>query len=424
MVQKNFFTNLKASLLVVFLCTLAVMTIFEVVKQILNPGITVWESHIITILFTSCIAIIIAYFTFQSLHEAHQKASEELEKRITAESLLIKSEAQYRAFVESADESIYTVDREGRYLLMNSRHLERQGISSDEFQTKSYADLHSSEDTGRFMALIDKVITTRLSLQDEYERQGRSFLRQLNPVIDAGTGGVIAITVISSEITERKRAEKALRQANKKLNLLSGITRHDIRNQLTVLIGFIEMLHEKVPDPSLNEYFQVVTTAAERISAMIRFTKEYEEIGVLVPIWQEIRTIVDLAENGAPLGKVRVCNNLPPGTEVFADPLIVKVFYNLMDNAVRYGGKNTTITFSMTRSGPDHVIFCEDDGKGVPAGEKEKIFDRGFGKNTGLGLALVREILDITGITIIENGVPGKGARFEITVPPGMFRER
>ncbi len=66
--------------------------------------------------------------------------------------------------------------------------------------------------------------------------------------------------------------------------------------------------------------------------------------------------------------------------------------------------------------------MCEDDGEGVPADEKEKIFERGFGKNTGLGLFISREILDITGITIRETGVPGKGARFEMAVPKGTYR--
>jgi signal transduction histidine kinase len=52
----------------------------------------------------------------------------------------------------------------------------------------------------------------------------------------------------------------------------------------------------------------------------------------------------------------------------------------------------------------------------------ERIFEQGFGKNTGLGLFLSREILAITGLTITENSVPGKGARFEITVPKGAYR--
>ena len=155
---------------------------------------------------------------------------------------------------------------------------------------------------------------------------------------------------------------------------------------------------------------------------MIKFTEKYEQIGVNAPVWQDCRTLIDTAAKQAPIGKVTVENNLLPGTEVFADPLIVKVFYNLMDNAVRYGGKITTIQFSAEGRGDDKVIVCEDDGIGILAEEKEKIFNPGFGKNTGLGLALSREVFNLTGITIVETGEPGKGARFEITVPKGTWR--
>ncbi|MDO9034436.1 MAG: HAMP domain-containing sensor histidine kinase [Methanoregula sp.] len=154
---------------------------------------------------------------------------------------------------------------------------------------------------------------------------------------------------------------------------------------------------------------------------MIQFTKEYEQIGVNASVWQDCRALVDTAAKQATLGKVNVKNDLPAGTKVFGDPLIIKVFYNLMDNAVRYGGKITTIRFFLQEQGDDYVIVCEDDGEGVIPEGKEKIFERGFGKNTGLGLTLLREILEITGITIKETGEHGSGARFEITVPKGMF---
>jgi signal transduction histidine kinase len=68
------------------------------------------------------------------------------------------------------------------------------------------------------------------------------------------------------------------------------------------------------------------------------------------------------------------------------------------------------------------VILFEDNGVGIPAEDKTKLFTKGFGKNTGLGLFLSREILAITGITITENGEPGEGARFEIRVPKAMYR--
>ena len=248
-------------------------------------------------------------------------------------------------------------------------------------------------------------------------------------------GNVVGAVVTFIDITERKELEKemeyhalelrqfstSLAAANKKLTLLSSITRHDINNQLTVLMGFLAILKKKQPDPTLNEYCSKASNAAQRISAMIQFTKEYDAIGVSTPVWQDVRTVLDTAAKEAPLGKIIVKNDLPAGIEVFADPLFVKVCYNLMDNAVRYGGKITTIRFYDEEIDGVHVVVCEDDGEGVVAEEKEKIFERGFGKNTGLGLALSREILSITGITIRETGEPGKGARFEMTVPNGAW---
>jgi PAS domain S-box-containing protein len=227
---------------------------------------------------------------------------------------------------------------------------------------------------------------------------------------------------VTERTAELSLAQEAFRQANKKLNLLSRITRHDINNQLTILQGFLKILEMKQPDPFLKEYFRKGADAAESISSIIRFTKEYEEIGVNAPVWQDCRTLLDTASKQVSLGTITMKNDLPAGTEVFADPMIVKVFYNLMDNAVRYGGKITNIRFSVQESGDDHLLLCEDDGEGIPADQKEPIFEQGFGRNTGLGLFLAREILGITGITIRETGEPGKGARFEMTMPKEVYR--
>jgi signal transduction histidine kinase len=224
------------------------------------------------------------------------------------------------------------------------------------------------------------------------------------------------------DITERKMAEEALCEANKKLNLLYDITRHDINNQILALNSFIELLHEKSPDPALEYYFSWITQSVNRISAMIQFTKEYATIGITTPLWQDTRTLVDTAAKQIHLGNVTVKNDLPAGIEIFADSLIIKVFYNLMDNAVRYGGKITVIRFFWEERNGNGIIVCEDDGTGIQYPDKERIFEQGFGKNTGIGLFLSREILSITGITIRETGEPGKGTRFEMTFPPDAYR--
>ena len=338
---------------------------------------------------------------------------------------LRESEKEFRQLFESASDAVFVIAMDTtRIIDANSMASALYGYDHDELLTMKSTELsaepeatqraahEAQKEPGRVMTIPLRLHRKRDGTVFPVEITARNIARGRQPVL----------LVACRDITERKRVDEALALASRKLNLLSSITRHDINNQLTGLRGYLTLLEKKQPDPTFTEYFQKINIAAQRISAMIQFTKEYEKIGVNSPVWQNCRTLVDTAAKQATLGKVMVKNDLPAGHEVFADPLVVKVFYNLMDNAVRYGGKITTIRFSTEERDGVHFVVCEDDGDGVIAGEKEKIFERGFGKNTGLGLALSREILDITGITIRETGEPGKGARFEMVVPKGAWR--
>ena len=336
-----------------------------------------------------------------------------------------RAEELYLTIFENMGTAMIILEEDTTISHVNDEMEKISGYSREEIEGRvKWPTLVATEDIKKMLEYHHLRRTTPDSAPRNYEfrlihKTGKVRDAALIAAIIPGTKkSVISI----SDITERKKTEQALHEANKKLTLLSSLTRHDINNQLTVLQGYLDVLEQMHPDLTHKDYFQKVSTAAQRISSMIQFTKEYEKIGVNAPIWKDCRTIVDIAAKEAPLGKVMVKNDLPAGAEVFADPLIVKVFYNLMDNAVRYGGKITIIQFSVQEAGDDHLIVCEDDGDGVVAEEKEKIFERGFGKNTGLGLALSREILSITGITITENGELGKGARFEMMVPEGAYR--
>jgi len=253
------------------------------------------------------------------------------------------------------------------------------------------------------------------------DRKVRTVLWNSANILDP-SGSILSTIAQGVDITERKEVEKAFKAANKKLNLLSSITRHDINNQLTVIRGYTSLLQKKQPDPSFANYYEKINTSEDQIASLIQFTKLYENIGVNAPVWQDVGTLVDLAAKDLTMGKIHVDNEIPGGAEVFADPLIARVFYNLLDNAVRHGGKVTIIRFTAKAESREWIIACEDDGEGVLVEDKEKIFKRGFGKNTGLGLFLSREILAINGITIRETGEPGKGARFEMAVPKGAYR--
>ncbi|MCK9592163.1 MAG: PAS domain S-box protein [Methanoregula sp.] len=350
---------------------------------------------------------------------------EDISERKNTEAALRESEERYRQLVEQSPDAII-VHTNGQVVYANPACVKLLGgQDSGDFVGQPVLNFVHPD----FRQTVIERIRVMTDGKEPIALLEEKFLRLDGTAIDvdvAAIPGVFenkpSVQVTFRDITGRKRVEDALRQANKKLTLLTSVTRHDIDNQITTLLGFLRILEKKQPDPTLSEYFQKISTTAKRISAMIRFTKEYERIGIHEPVWQDPRMIIRTAAKESPLGKVIVKNDLPSGTEVFADPLIVKVFYNLMDNAVRYGNKITTIQFTLQESGDDHVITCEDDGEGIPAEEKDRIFSRGYGKNTGMGLFLAREILSITGITIRETGEPEKGARFEITIPKGVFR--
>ena len=229
----------------------------------------------------------------------------------------------------------------------------------------------------------------------------------------------IICTVV--DITENKQAQEALTQANKKLNLLNNITRHDILNQLTALIGFLEISRNDTRDPELLQYILKEEHAAHAIKSQILFTRDYQDVGGQSPKWQNVAETVSLAIATIDLHKVQVKIDIRQ-VHVFADPLLEKVFYNLVENSLRHGERVTEITLRAAENADGMDLIVEDNGAGVPDEAKEKIFRREYFKNTGFGLFLTREILAITGLSITENGRPGAGARFVIHAPKGVYR--
>ena len=245
-----------------------------------------------------------------------------------------------------------------------------------------------------------------------------------------------AVLLLLTDISDRKalenqlmtRAEEltrlslSLAMANKKLNLLGSLTRHDIINKLTLISGYTSQLKKRAPDPELAPYFAKQEDAVRRINDYLQFTKTYEAIGINTPAWLDVKAMVRRGFAAVPHEGITLESDLD-GITVYADPLFEKIFPNLLDNSVRHGGHVTRVRVYTREADGELTLYWEDNGTGVPADEKERIFERGYGKNTGLGLFLATDILYITGITIHETGEPGRGARFEIALPKGMWRK-
>ena len=223
--------------------------------------------------------------------------------------------------------------------------------------------------------------------------------------------------MLTEEIQERKHAEDTLSVANKKLNLLSAITRHDILNSLTALKGYLQFIQDDHPD---IQYLDQCHEFASMIESNIMFTRIYDEIGINRPTWQDLSKLIEKVISEFPGNNLAFHIDIDR-ISVYADPLFEKVLYTLIDNILRHAETATDVTIR-TETSQSLTILFEDNEGGIPAHEKEKIFERGYGKNTGLGLFISRDILAITGIDIRETGEPGVGARFEIEVPPDSWR--
>ncbi|PWR70562.1 CHASE4 domain-containing protein [Methanospirillum lacunae] len=236
--------------------------------------------------------------------------------------------------------------------------------------------------------------------------------------LETGKQGYLCVI---TDISQYRSAERELLLSNKKLSLLGSMTRHDIVNQLTTIRGMLGLIRRKNIDTSLTQLISSAEEASEKINKHIEFSKEYQKAGIEKPRWQDIQTVWNLAY-AMSRRKGLIFSVTGENYEIYADQLLQKVFYNLIENSLKHGKDVFYITVTTRRYNSDLLIVYVDDGGGVPETMKERIFERGVGTGTGWGLFFAKEVLGLTGMGIKESGTYGIGAEFIITVPEGVFR--
>ena len=343
--------------------------------------------------------------------------------RKRAEDELKSAYEKNQGLMDHANDAIFIANAEtGMLLDANKKTQMMTGRSLTEIQKIHESELHPKNEEEKYRLYFKKHALEGTGLQEQVvvDKDGNHI-----PVIVSATifdmGGQRCLMGIFHDISDIKKAHDALQLANKKLNLLAEITRHDIRNKLTVLGGYLELFNDRPPEPQHSMYLAKLKAAVKMITANIEFTKLYQDLGVVAPGWQNVNKIFYTACTHIDIKKIRFeadADNL----EIFADPLLERVFYNIVQNAVEHGSRVSVVKLSWSESPDDLLVRIEDDGIGIPAHDKQSIFEKGYGKNTGLGLFLSREILAITNITIQESGEFQRGARFEMHVPKSVYR--
>jgi PAS domain S-box-containing protein len=360
----------------------------------------------------------------QDLEEQVRQRTAEL---IRTNDALRESEYRFRQVTENAEEWIWEMDEEGVYRY-SSQAVERiLGYSPGELvQQKHFYDLFEPgmrEDLKKSaLTIIEHKELFQHFINSNVHKNGSIVILEKSgsPILNE-KGDLTGYRGTDMNITERKRAEDAIKKANKQIILLNSVTRHDIINQLNTLTGYLGIMKKLQNNEKIADLIGTEQQIAETIRRQITFTRDYQNIGVQPPQWIAVNVTILKVLTTMDLGSVSVGVD-SSSLEIYTDLLIEKVFFNLIDNSLRHGEHVTQIRIGFRKEENGLSIIYEDDGIGVPDQEKERIFERGFGKNTGYGLFLVREILSITGLAIKETGVYKKGICFEIFVPQGLYR--
>lgn len=356
----------------------------------------------------------------------YQSVGRDITDRILTEEELKNTLSLIAATLESTDNGILVFGPEGQLITANKLFSEMWNVPDTLLGAGSERQLLDHmraqvADPEAFLARIREFARApddggfdRIAFRD-----GRVLERNSKPMFVAGhpKGRVWSFL----DITERVRAERVLKEANKKLHLLNTITRHDVLNQLTAISTLLQLARQRDTGPEVNDMLARAEKSVDTIEHQIIFMSDYQDIDIQTPRWQSLRGILRKVEHTIPVGTIQMEINLD-NIEVFADPLLEKVFFNLVDNALRHGGGITRMVFYSRKDDDELRVFCGDNGKGIAPEEKERIFNLGYGRHTGFGLYLAREILSITGISVDEVGEAGTGALFRMTIPQESYR--
>ena len=340
---------------------------------------------------------------------------------------LIQSEEKYRLFFNSITDPVI-IFRSGEQepcnpiIEANNAAVDLLGYSREELLSMSPEAIMRG-DVCEEQPELFRLVKTKGFVQYESSyrtRSGKMIPVEINVRI-FDEFGQKAVLTIARDITDRKMAEKASKQINKKLNLLNFVTFNDIRNAIFTISGYLNLQSGLSTDTKMNEYLEKEDAILKRISRSLDFAKNYQDLGIKPLQWHNVNQTFVLAISHLDFSRInrRVeLNDL----EIYADPLLEQVFFTLADNLVIHGKTATQVTIHYRETADGLLLFFEDNGIGIPDNLKEIIFQREFGAHKGMGLFLAREILEITGIRIREIGTFGKGACFEIHVPGGSFR--
>ena len=353
-------------------------------------------------------------------------------ERKKAEQAVSASLKRYQSFIEVTGELGWTTNAAGEVAEDIPSFRNFTGQTYDEVKGWGWIKAVHPEDVEHATRAWQAAVAAKTMYEVEYRlrrRDGvyRNFMARGAPILN-GDGKIREWVGTCIDITDREKAEEALNRTmdelvrvNEKLNVVGSLTRHDVQNKLCAVTANAFIIKKKHADqPDIMDGLGKMEQAVKDVVKILDFAKTYERLGVeeltYIDVEKTLNESVALFSGSFSLEVINDCH----GLTLLADSFLRQLFYNLIDNSLKHGQKVTRIRVHYEKVDQDKLnVVYEDDGVGIPALNKPKLFKEGFstGGSSGHGLYLIKKMMEVYGWAIQENGEPDKGAKFIITIP-------
>ncbi len=357
-------------------------------------------------------------------------------ERYRTNTLLIESEQRWATTLTSIGDAVIATDLCGKITFMNTEAEKLTGWSLSEATLQPLEKVFKivNETSRKIVANpVTKVLKTGqiIGLANHTALISKSgteiAIDDSGAPIRNANGKITGVVLVFRNIGNRRKVEQQvketieeLKEANEKLRVVGSLTRHDVRNKLSGISASTFLLKRRAgSDPEIARYIENIEVATAMADRLFEFGKLYERIGCEkiknIDVERCFNQAIALAPN---IGDIKFFTDVK-GLKVNADELLQQVFYNFIDNSIKHGKNVSAIRLRYSKENNRIRLYYEDNGSGISKTVKAKLFAEGFstGGGSGLGLAMIKKILQAYGWSIKETGKYGKGVKFEMNIP-------
>ena len=223
------------------------------------------------------------------------------------------------------------------------------------------------------------------------------------------------------DVTDQRRMERQFTLTRKKLDLMNMVAWHEIQNKINGIRGYVDLSKDLTSDEKGMGFIEAEERLLEQIHDLLQYTMDYQKIGTLPRQWMNVEDAVSHAWSRTGVDLLRIDLDLGH-LELFCDLTLEKMFALLIEYTLKNQSTDPEVWISCTEVPEGLRLTYEDNSAGLPHSRKQDLFTREIVRAQDFCVGFVHDILECFRMSIQETGEPGRSTRFEILVPPGLFR--